>query len=369
MEDNKKFNRLLIFDGSHALHRNLSVLNNWNMQTTTGIRTGGVFGVLRTLLKEISQYNYYPVFVFDGGLSKRRLQLYPNYKGTLDKQEKELLIESKNEYSEEDMLHMEMKTEYANQREMLKQILPFFNIPVICYENWEGDDLIYLLTQMSKDSIVVSDDKDLLQLIRDDDTGRCRVKRAMRDEFWDINTLKENSEDVNEYIIKKAIVGDQSDNIPSACYGVGEKTAKDLYKFYSYLIEHKIQYPTTEEELTTICKENKLTKRKAFINFSENQFLTNLMLTDLKLVDKDVEDFYPKMLYIIEENINSYFKNNYNEEMQLANIINILKYLEIRTFEYSYLFKLIKDVKDVIYNVDTNLSEKRATVTNINGLF
>lgn len=353
--------------GSHALHRNLSVPNNWEMQTSTGIRTGGVFGVLRTLLKEISQYNYYPIFVFDGGLSKRRLQLYPNYKGTLDKKEKELLLESKGEYSEEDILQMEMKAEYANQREMLKQLLPFFNIPVICYENWEGDDLIYLLTKMTKDSIVVSDDKDLLQLIRDDETGRCRVRRAMRDEFWDMNKLKLNSTDINEYIIKKSIVGDPSDNIPSACYRVGEKTAKELYDFYSYIIENKLTYPRTEEELTKICKEHKLSKKKAFINFDENQFLINLMLTDLKLVEKDVEDYYPEMLYYIEDNINTYLKNNYNEDLQLENILNILKYLEIRSFEYHHLYNLIKDVKDVIFNIDTKLGEKREM--KIGGLF
>ena len=65
----------------------------------------------------------------------------------------------------------------------------------------------------------------------------------------------------------------------------------------------------------------------------------------IKLVEKDVEEYYPKMLYNIEENINTYFKNIYNEDMQLENILNILKYLEIRSFEYHHLYKSSKYTK------------------------
>ena len=86
-EYNVKYNRLLIFDGSYCLHRNLSVPNQFEMKTSTGIGTGGVLGVLRTIQKELKSYNYYPVVVFDGGLSKRRLNIFPNYKKNLEKQQ------------------------------------------------------------------------------------------------------------------------------------------------------------------------------------------------------------------------------------------------------------------------------------------
>lgn len=361
MNYKQKYNRLLIFDGSHALHRALSVDNNWNMITSNGIKTGGIFGVLRTILKEVITYNYYPVVVFDHGLSTRRLELYPNYKHTVEKKEKQLLLESKEIKTEEELLDEEFKYEYNNQREILKQLLPLFNIPVLSFDNWEGDDIIYLLTKLSKDSIVVSDDKDLLQLIREDESGKCRVRRAMRDEFWDYSKIKENYDDVVYYVINKAIIGDQSDNIPSACYGVGEKTAKDLYTFYKYLKENNIKYPETEEELADTCKKYNLPKRKAFLNFSEAQFLTNIMLTDLSLVDEDVSKYDTKMLYNIEKNIDFFFENELDENLQKNNIISILNYLEIKTFDYNNLFKLISDTKDVIYNIDTKLSEKRIT--------
>ena len=37
----------------------------------------------------------------------------------------------------------------------------------------------------------------------------------MRDEFWDLEKLHESKVDIKEYIACKAIVGDNSDNIPS----------------------------------------------------------------------------------------------------------------------------------------------------------
>lgn len=352
------YNRLLIFDGSFCLHRVMNT-SYWNMLTSTGIRTGGVFGVLRTILKEVSNYNYYPIVVFDGGLSSRRLELFPNYKHTEDKKEKQLLLENLETKSEEDLLDEEIKREYATQREILKQLLPYFNIPVISYEGWEGDDLIYILSKISNDSIVISDDKDLLQLIREDSSGRCRVKRAMLDEFWDINKLQESYKDVIYYIAEKAIVGDQSDNIPSACYGVGAKTASSLYDFYKFVKENNINYPTTEEDLIEICKKHNLTKKKAFINFDEYQFMVNLMLTDLKLVDEDLIRNDLRMLYIIRDKIDFFFKNQFDENLQKQNIVTILDYLEIKSFDFNQLFNLIKQVKDVIYNIETNLDENR----------
>ena len=92
---NLVFNRLLIFDGSHCLHRNLCEPHLWEMKNIKGERTGGIYGTLQTILKESSSFNYFPVVVFDGHLSKRRLDIFPNYKRTLDKQ---LLLENEQNY-------------------------------------------------------------------------------------------------------------------------------------------------------------------------------------------------------------------------------------------------------------------------------
>ena len=358
MSIESKFNRLMIFDGAHCLHRNLAVPNNWNMTTSKGFRTGGIFGVLRTILKEASVYNYYPVVVFDKGLSKRRLDIYPNYKHTEEKKEKQLLLESREYRTEEELLDEEFRKVYIQQRDILIQLLPYFKIPVVCFDDWEGDDLIYILTKLAKDSIVVSDDKDLIQLIRDDETGRCRIRRAMRDEFWDLDKLKTEYTDIEEYILNKSIVGDGSDNIPSACYGVGEKTASDLYKFYKYIKENELEYPKTEEELTEICKKYNLPKRKAFLNFNEEQLFINYQLINLKFVEKDIDNQEENMINYITSNVDYFFKNEFDKKLLEENVLTFLNYLEIKTFDYNNLFKLVEDVKSVV-NSDTELSENR----------
>ena len=71
----KKYSKILIFDGSHALHRSISEPHLWEMRNQKGERTGGVFGTLKTIYKETKYYNYFPVVIFDGHLSKRRLNI------------------------------------------------------------------------------------------------------------------------------------------------------------------------------------------------------------------------------------------------------------------------------------------------------
>ena len=65
MNYSKYYNKFLIFDGSHCLHRNISQPNNWEMKTSTGTRTGGLLGTLRSIAKESNDYNYFPIVVFD----------------------------------------------------------------------------------------------------------------------------------------------------------------------------------------------------------------------------------------------------------------------------------------------------------------
>lgn len=209
------FNRVLLVDGSYFLHRSLSQPNQWEMQTLQGKKTGGIYGVIRGIFKEVQKYNYFPIVVFDGGLAPRRLQVYPNYKHNQDKQ---LLLECKEgEKTEQQIIDEAFMREYRTQRKDIIEILHLLGIPCIRLENWEGDDLLYILSKLSKDSIVVSDDKDLIQVVIDTDERKCRVWRTMNEEMWDIDILKQKELDVWEYINCKAIAGDPSDNIPRCC--------------------------------------------------------------------------------------------------------------------------------------------------------
>jgi 5'-3' exonuclease len=170
----------------------------------------------------------------------------------------------------------------------------------------------------------------------------------MRDEFWDINSLKDMGIDQGEYIACKAICGDPSDNIPSACYGVGEKTALGLYKVYQHSKVITTGFPQDEKALSEICKTLNISKRKAYLDFNEDQFLINMLLMDLSLVQDDITQYVLNMIYdaisvglgynnyelcgqlLQNQSINSINMNT------LINNINRTKYLaEIDSYEIS----------------------------------
>lgn len=339
-----QFNRLLIFDGSHALHRAICEPHLWEMRNHNGDKTGGIYGVIQTIIKESATYNYYPVVVFDGHLSQRRLEIYDNYKRHADKQ---LLQECVEELSEAELLEMEHRREYNTQREILKKILPAMGIPVLHLEHWEGDDIIYLLTQITKDSIVVSDDKDLIQLVCDTPERRCRVRRGMRDEFIDIKYLADNCINQNEFVACKAIVGDASDNIPSACFQVGEKTALPLYKIYQSCVANATSFPQDENSLGVICKQLGLSKRKAYLNFNEEQFLKNLLLMDLALVEQDASS------ELISNLVNMVTEMCVESNGNLVS--DILNYLEIRTINFTNLYNRLDKTRALIPIISSSL--------------
>ena len=350
----KLYQRLLIFDGSHALHRAICEPHLWEMKNFEGQRTGGVYGTLQTILKESSKFNYFPVVIFDGHLSQRRLDIYPNYKKFEDKQ---LLQESIENLTDMELLQKEQKEEYNRQREILKVILPAFGIPTIHLADYEGDDLIYILSLLTRDSIIVSDDKDMIQLVRDEEDNRCRVRRGMRDEFIDVRWFEDNGITKEEFIARKALIGDPSDNIPSACFQVGEKTALGLYKLYIESIKMVGGFPANEDELAAKCEAIGIQKRKAYLNFNEEQFLKNLLLMDLSLVKNEIT---PELI----ESINSVIVAHSN--LKDTNLIkDAFNTLDIRVFLTNNLLNNVERNKHQIYK-DYNINFRAIQEINTN---
>lgn len=315
------YQRLLIVDGSHTLHRSICEPHLWEMRNIEGRRTGGIYGMIQSLQKECANHNYFPVVVFDGHLSKRRLEIYPNYKRHADKQ---MLLENYEQMTEIELLQQEQRQEYNQQREILKVLLPAFGIPVIHLDDWEGDDIIYILSRLTKDSVVLSDDKDMFQLVCETPERKCRIRRGMRDETIDMKWFEENQLSTHEFVARKALVGDPSDNIPSACFQVGEKTALGLYKLYQETKNMAGGFPVDENDLATKCKLLDIPKRKAYLNFNEDQFLKNILLMDLSLVEREIT---PQLVETLDAIIMEH--SNYRNVNLIA---ETLQDLEIKTF-------------------------------------
>ena len=269
---------IAIIDGSYMLHRVMKQPALFNLRNKKLERTGGIFGFFQTLQKEIKLTTYYPIVCWDEGQSNRRLKIYPNYKKHEDKKN-DTTIKSFSEMTE-DELDEDYAYNYKLQRSKIIMILDALGIPSLLFPHVEGDDLMYWLSKHCNKSKVITDDKDLLQLLSDN----CVVRRPMHNTTIKLNDfLQENNfNSINDFVKQKALCGDSSDNIPGACYRVGEKTSNDFFKVYESLNQNEnIDIINDETQLKNYCKSNNLPYKKAFINFNLQQYLDNLNLVDL----------------------------------------------------------------------------------------
>lgn len=328
MINENKFNKLLLVDGSYMLHRSLHVPEVFNLRASNGEGTGGIYGTLRTLLSELKiNREYYPVICFDSGLSERRTNVDNKYKHFDERQAKEL-VEPENVEKDEYL------TEYRTQRNKLMRILYYFGVPSLRYRNWEGDDLIYILSKVAKDSIVLTDDRDMLQLLSD----KCRVRRPMANEIWTLDEFLEDRDfhNIYEFIMWKALNGDGSDNIPTSIKGVGDKFMGEFIKLINL---HRNgtdyadleRYPYDPKQLQELCFNNDIKYRKAYINFDKQRFLINLELVDLNKVEV-VPEIFESMVETI---------TNSPEHTNYFSVLKLLGNLEIKEFDVDSLMESV----------------------------
>lgn len=334
-----RIGKILAIDGSYLLHRQLHIPEVFELKNNKGVRTGGVFGFLRSLTNEIKKCgDYFPVVCFDNGLAPRRVEADPYYKHADERADrsKQVLTEEESE--------IDYITQYRKQMSMLEDILLYFGIPVLKYKSWEGDDLLYLLSKMSDRCLVLTDDRDLLQLLSD----TCDVRRPMADEYWTKDKFLEenNFESMYDFVIQKAVLGDGSDNIPGSCKGVGKGTLPEFMKLLKYIKSNDIPYPNDEESIREVCKKANAKYRKAFLNFNEDRFITNLQLVDLNAVDiEEPEDFLNLLKQSIECNI-----MNCENNRDFFKAVSSLGNLDIKEFSVDKLMEAVSVRYNNLFN-------------------
>ena len=263
--------KVLIVDGSYLIHRALHVEQIFNLKNSKGEGTGGVFQFLRSLNAEMRKYpDYFPIVCWDNGLADRRVEIYPNYKHKADRLMEAAELKKLGAEPEED----EYLIQYHAQREKTMEILKLLGIPSLVFYHWEGDDLMYILAKTLNDTIVLTDDKDLIQLL----SPTTKISRPMAGEFLEYESYQQehNDPDMRKFVYKKCIIGDGSDNIPSCAKGVGGKTAE-------IIAELMVDHP---EDWKALVENSDNRRVKMFGNDeSYHQFEINLNLIDLSLVD------------------------------------------------------------------------------------
>ncbi|MCD9026586.1 DNA polymerase I [Cohnella silvisoli] len=205
--------KLLLIDGNSIIFRAFYAIPP--LTNSSGLNTNAVFGFTTMLLKVLEEEKPTHVLVaFDAGKVTFRHEGYAEYKGGRQKTPPEL----------------------SEQFPLLKELLQAFSIPQFELAGYEADDIIGTLSRVAeeqnKTAVVISGDKDMLQLVTDQVTVLITRRGISEVERYTPGALGEKYGLIPSQIIDlKGLMGDASDNIPGVP-GVGEKTALKLLQDY-----------------------------------------------------------------------------------------------------------------------------------------
>jgi 5'-3' exonuclease len=262
---------ILIADGLNVFLRAYAVVPTLNMD---GIHVGGLLGFFRSIKSVIEQFRpTLTIVTWDGkGGSRWRRGIYNEYKQGRKPQV------NRSPYATAGDSPEKLKNNLDDQIRLLKEeYLPACGMPVFEFEGFEADDLIAVLCMAleDKDKIIVSSDKDFLQLVRD----KTKVYSSSKKKLYDRKAVIEEYDTIPENLVfLRAIAGDKSDNI-GGIKGIGEKSVPKLFPF----LKDKI---VCLSDLTNLCvdnKDNKKTKKYVSILHGLETLRRNIDLMQLKI--------------------------------------------------------------------------------------
>ena len=261
------------------------------MRNSKGFPTNGLFGFVNMINKIIHDENpEYMLVAFDIGKTFRH-EKYDNYKDG----------------------RSETPDELKMQFPVAKEILTAMGIKYLEVVGYEADDIIGTYAKMIDDNddyegLIVSSDKDLLQLISNDVT----VKLLKSKDYVMMTPLVfQDTYGVEPARMTdlKGLMGDSSDNIPGV-KGVGEKTAIKLLSQYHDL-----------ENLYEHIDEIKGATHNKLVDGKDSAFMSREIATIYREVPVsfELEDLYFKYQYT-EELIDLYSELGFNSFIKKAEL-------------------------------------------------
>jgi DNA polymerase-1 len=305
--DKHKNSRVLIIDGLNTFIRCWSSIPTMN---DDGDHVGGVVGVLKSIGYAIRMTQPTRcIVVFDGkGGSQKRKKRFDGYKSQRDSNKLRVNRQYADLMNDEDE-----KESMKRQFVWLIKILEYLPVTTMIYDGVEADDVIaYISTQLLKENeqaVVMSTDKDFLQLVDD----KTIVWSPTKKKIYNKKSVKEEyGIESQNLILYRILDGDTSDNIPGV-YGCGIKT---LIKRLPEITDTK---KLSVDDLFTLCEEKKTeTKNKiklyGDILESKEQILMNREL--MQLDNPDISGIIK--MQILEK---------FNEELNPLNKIDFIKIL------------------------------------------
>ena len=223
--------RLILVDGSAYIFRAFFALKPMNRSDGTPVNA--VFGFTKMLMKLMKdEVPDYAIVVFDVARKTFRNEIYPEYKANRDDPPDELIP----------------------QFSLIRDATRALNLPVAEMENYEADDLIATYARLGReqgmDVVIVSSDKDLMQLVG----GGVEMLDPMKQKRIGVPEVKERFDVAPDKVVEvQALAGDSTDNVPGVP-GIGVKTAAELINTYGSMEEllkraEEIKQPKRRESL------------------------------------------------------------------------------------------------------------------------
>ena len=215
-EDRK---RLFIIDGYGQIYRSYFAFMNNPLKDKEGNNVSAVYGFFNTIMSLIRQYQpQYLVVAMDAKGKTFRHEMYDQYKANREKTPEDL--------------HAQIP--------VIDGFLDGMHIPHFSRVGMEADDIIATIARKASeqeiDTVMVTGDKDLLQLVRGDvfalrppRKGEKEYRLCAEDEVRELFGVGPGQ--IVDYL---TILGDSSDNVPGIS-GIGEKGAVKLLSEYGSL--------------------------------------------------------------------------------------------------------------------------------------
>ena len=311
MNIGESIKKIVLIDGNNLMFRSYyaTAYAGNLMKNSKGFVTNALYGFANMMNKIIHEEEFsYILVAFDKGKTFRH-DTYSQYKAG----------------------RIETPADLKNQFPKAKEMLDAMGIKWYETDGYEADDIIGTLSKIATDNdyetLIVSSDRDLLQLINDKVTVKLLKTKDYIMMTKDAFVSEYNLEPI-KIIDLKGLQGDKSDNIPGV-KGIGEKTALKLLQDYGSLENIYVNIDNIKGKV----KEN-------LINYKDDAFASKQLATIYKEVPLDftLED----TLY---RGANDKLKSFY-EDLEFYSFIKNIKVDK----------EITEPVVNIIYNVeDINL--------------
>ncbi len=249
-----------LVDGTGVAYRAYFAFQKRPLRTSKGMETSAVFGFVQTLIQLLKQKPKYLAVVFDLPGPTFRHKKYVEYKANRPPTPDSLI----------------------EQMGKIREVVKALGVRVVEKEGVEADDVIATLAKEGQagglDTLIVSADKDMLQLVGEGVTafqpGAGRRPSAHLDEIGVENRMGVRPRQVIDLL---GLMGDSSDNVPGV-RGVGPKTAVKLLRQFDSMDG---VYENLEE-----VRPDRI--RKALEEHRESAYLSRDLVTLRTDVDLDV---------------------------------------------------------------------------------